>query len=109
MCVDYSTDSKLTERSNRLRVLQTTERRMSSKSKIKSKTRTPKKAVELQDAKIGFIGAGKMTESIINGLINFCKISPKKIFVAAPTEKNTGRFKEQGCSTTKRNIDIFAR
>jgi len=82
---------------------------MSSKSKIKSKTRTPKKAVELQDAKIGFIGAGKMTESIINGLINFCKISPKKIFVAAPTEKNTGRFKELGCTTTKRNIDIFAR
>lgn len=82
---------------------------MASKSRSKSKTRTPKKTVELQDAKIGFIGAGKMTESIINGLINFCKISAKKIFVAAPTEKNTGRFKELGCTTTKRNIDIFAR
>ena len=84
---------------------------MSSNSKIssKSKTRTPKKAVELQNAKIGFIGAGKMTESIINGLVNFCKISPKKIYVAAPTEKNTVRFKELGCTTTKRSIDIFAR
>lgn len=80
-----------------------------SKSKVRSKTRTPKKTVELQDAKIGFIGAGKMTESIINGLIHFCKISPKKIFVSAPTEKNTSRFKELGCVTTKRNIDIFAR
>ena len=33
-----------------------------------------------------------MTESIINCLLNFCKISPNKIFIGVPTEKNTSRF-----------------
>ena len=82
---------------------------MASAKKSKSRSRSPRKTVEMQDAKIGFIGAGKITESIVNGLVHFGKIAPNKIFVAAPSDKNTSKFKEMGCSTTKRNIDIFAR
>lgn len=82
---------------------------MASKSKSKSRSRSPRKTVELADAKIGFIGAGKITESIVNGLIHFGKIQPNKLYISAPSDKNTSKLKEMGCSTTKRNIDIFAR
>ncbi|KAI1301188.1 Pyrroline-5-carboxylate reductase 3 [Halotydeus destructor] len=80
---------------------------MSSGSKSKSKSR--KNDPELKDAKIGFIGGGKMTEMLVTGLINFAKIEPAKIFIAAPTDKNLDKFKSMGIKTTKRNIDIFGR
>ncbi|RWS16448.1 pyrroline-5-carboxylate reductase-like protein 1, partial [Dinothrombium tinctorium] len=78
----------------------------SKKSKSKSKTN---RVIELSSAKIGFIGAGRIAESIVQGLINYGKINQKQIFVAAPSDKNSIRMKELGCTTTKRNIDIFAR
>lgn len=81
---------------------------MSSK-KSRSKTRSPKKPLELSEAKIGFIGAGKICESTVTGLINYGKIAANKIYIAAPSDKNSNKLKELGCHTTKRNIDIFAR
>lgn len=65
--------------------------------------------VDLSTAKIGFLGAGKVTESIVTGLINVAKVEPNRIYIAAPTTKNSAKFKEKGCHVTKRNIDLFAR
>lgn len=67
------------------------------------------KDTELCEARIGFLGAGKMTESIVHGLIKYGSINPEKIHVAAPSSKNLQKFKEMGCHVTKRNIDIFGR
>lgn len=63
------------------------------------------------NARIGFIGSGKMTESIVTGLVNCAKIDPNRIAIAAPTNNNTDRLKIQfnGLKVTKRNLDIFGK
>lgn len=81
----------------------TMKKRSSTSKKSKGKT------IDLESAKIGIIGAGKSAEYIVDGLINFAKIPAKRIHIAAPSVKNTDKFKSLGCQTTKRNIDIFAR
>lgn len=65
--------------------------------------------LDLAVAKIGFIGAGKMAQCIIEGLINHGKIPPSNIFVAAPTNKNLEKLKTFGVKTSKRSIDIFSK
>jgi len=65
--------------------------------------------VELTEAKIGFLGAGKMAMAIIQGLIKYAKVDPKKIHVSAKTTKNLEAMKGIGCHITKRNYDIFAK
>ena len=65
--------------------------------------------LDLETAKIGFVGAGKIAQCIIEGLINYGKISPSKIFVSALTEKNLEKVKNLGVKTTKRSIDIFSK
>jgi len=77
-------------------------------SKTKSRSKT---ALNVSEAKIGFVGAGKISEAIINGLVVYGKIEPKRIHVAAPTGNNTERLKAnyQGLKVTKRNLDIFGK
>lgn len=41
--------------------------------------------------------------------MNHAKIDASRIHVAAPTEKNSAKFKAMGIKTTKRNIDLFGR
>ncbi|RWS23271.1 pyrroline-5-carboxylate reductase-like protein 1 [Leptotrombidium deliense] len=77
-----------------------------SKSK---RSKSKKKTIELSEAKIGFIGAGKMAECIVQGLISHGKIEPKKIYVGAPSDKNSSRLKELGVQTTRKMIDIFGK
>lgn len=79
--------------------------------KKRSSTARSKKGrtIDLENAKIGIIGAGKVAEYLVDGLLNFAKIPAKRIVIAAPSTKNTDKFKTLGCPTTKRNIDIFAR
>lgn len=62
-------------------------------------------------AKIGFIGAGKITQAIIQGLVKYGRVEPQRIHVSAPSTTNTDHLKEEykGLKTTKRNIDIFGR
>lgn len=62
-------------------------------------------------ARIGFIGSGKMTESIVCGLVNHAKIDPSRMAISAPTTNNTDRLKTQfkGLMVTKRNLDIFGK
>jgi hypothetical protein len=51
----------------------------SSSSPNKKKNNTK---VELSDAKIGFVGARKIAQSIIRGLMTYPKIDANRIFVA---------------------------
>ena len=65
--------------------------------------------LKLEDARIGVIGAGKMADALVQGLIHYGKIQAGKIHVAAPSTKNLETFKNYGCRVTKRNYDIFGR
>lgn len=65
--------------------------------------------LKLEDAKIGILGAGKIADALVQGFVNYGKISANKIHVAAPTEKHLENFKNYGCHITKRNIDLFGR
>lgn len=84
--------------------------RSSGSKKTSGKTK-PKKlgALTAEDAKIGIIGAGKIADALVQGLINYGKVAATRIHVAAPTSKNLESFKNYGCHITKRNIDIFGR
>jgi hypothetical protein len=72
------------------------------------KNRKPK-VVDFSNAKIGFIGAGKLTEILIQGLITYGKVEASRLHVSAPSTKNLERLKHQfsGLHVSKRNIDIF--
>ena len=65
--------------------------------------------VDLGAAKIGLIGAGKVADAIVRGLMQYAKVDPKRIHVSAKTTKNLEAFKQKGCHITKRNYDIFAK
>lgn len=70
--------------------------------------------VSEKNVRIGFIGAGKMTEVIVKGLLEIAspdgeRINPKQIFVASKSGKNHDHYKRLGCYTTKRSYDIFGR
>jgi len=65
--------------------------------------------LQLEHARIGFLGAGKMTESIVDGLMAHGNIPSRHIFVAAPSKKNLQHFKDKGCHASRRLIDIFAK
>ncbi|KAH9427063.1 pyrroline-5-carboxylate reductase 3-like [Dermatophagoides pteronyssinus] len=62
-----------------------------------------------QNCRIGFVGAGKMTEMIIKGLLEYAGITAKQIFVASKSGKNHDHYKQLGCSVTKRSYDIFGK
>jgi pyrroline-5-carboxylate reductase len=74
------------------------------------KSRKPK-IVDFSNAKIGFIGAGKLTETLIQRLITYGKVEASRLHVSAPSTKNLERLKHQfsGLHVSKRNIDIFGK
>jgi len=78
-------------------------------SKSKTGGRPKKGQLDLEKAKIGFVGAGMITRAIVDGLTSQAKIDPKKMFVVAPRSGQLDTFKSQGISVSKRNIDVFAR
>ncbi|XP_054160989.1 pyrroline-5-carboxylate reductase 3-like [Oppia nitens] len=65
--------------------------------------------VDISTAKIGFIGAGKITQALIHGFVRYGKVEASRIHVSAPTTKNLERLKQQysGLHITRRNLDIF--
>ncbi|XP_054164511.1 pyrroline-5-carboxylate reductase 3-like [Oppia nitens] len=86
------------------------DKKESKESKSGSKSSTKRKGkVDLSEAKIGFLGAGKTADAIIRGLIQYGKVDPKRIHVSAKTTKNLETIKQKGCHITKRNYDIFAK
>lgn len=70
-----------------------------------------KRVVDNNTVKIGFVGAGRLASSIVQGLVVYGKIEPKRILVAAPSPTNTEVLKQtyNGLKTSKRNIDAFGR
>ena len=80
-------------------------------SKVSAKpSRSRSKAVaSLEGARIGFIGAGRMTDSLVKGLLKSEKVKPKQVFIAAKTAKNFDAFKVQGITTSTRAYDIFGK
>jgi hypothetical protein len=75
-----------------------------------SKNKKPK-VVDFSNTKIGFIGTGKMTESIIQGLITYGKVVVSRLHVNAPSTKNLERLQQRfsDIHVSKRNIDIFGK
>lgn len=67
----------------------------SYKTKAKKDKKRKKKKKKL-DLKIGFIGAGKMSEAIVHFLIYSLKFNPNKIFISSPSGRNLEQFKDKG-------------
>ncbi|OTF82579.1 pyrroline-5-carboxylate reductase-like protein [Euroglyphus maynei] len=89
------------------------QRSTGSRSSIMRRRRKGEKVTE-KNVRIGFIGAGKMTEVIVKGLLESIsadgeRINPKQIFVASKSGKNHENYKRLGCFVTKRSYDIFGR
>ena len=92
-------------------------RRSSTGSKVESKasrgpTHSRSKVDNVSNARIGFLGAGRMTESIVKGLLRSndkCQIKAKQLYISAKTTKNLDVFKVQGIATTTRSYDIFGK
>ena len=88
-----------------------------NRSKVETKasrgpTRSRSKVDDVLNARIGFLGAGRMTESIVKGLLRTndrCQIKAKQLYVSAKTSKNLDTFKVQGITTTTRSYDIFGK
>lgn len=56
---------------------------------------------------IGFIGAGKMAQAMIEGILNSNKVSPEHIMASATTEKTLDKINTQyRILTTKNNTDV---
>lgn len=85
------------------------EEKKEKKEEKKEKKKKRAKVVDINEAKFGFLGAGKVADAIIRGLIQYGKVDPKRIYVAAKTTKNLEIMKQKGCHITKRNYDIFAK
>lgn len=75
----------------------------------RSRSGSRSKVASLDSARIGFIGAGRMTDSIIKGLLKAEKVKPKQIFISAKSAKNFDAFKVQGITTSTRAYDIFGK
>src|SRR6218665_3910879 len=73
-----------------------------------SKRRRRGKNVTFNDCRVGFIGAGRMTEAIVRGLIEKSML-PAHIFVSSKSGSNHFIFKTLGCKTTKRSYAVFSR
>ena len=61
------------------------------------------------NARIGFIGAGRLAESIARGLLYSARIGPRQLFVSAKSARNLDTFKAQGIATSTRPYDVFGR
>ena len=60
------------------------------------------------NCKFGFLGAGKMAEAIIRGLLEK-KTGTDRLFVASKNGKNHDIFKQLGAVVTKRTYDLFGK
>ena len=89
---------------------QRSKRNGSAGQSVSAKSR-PKRLgqLKLDEAKIGVIGAGKIADAIVQGMINYGRIPAGRIHVSEPSGRNLDNFKTYGCHVTKRNIDIFGR
>ncbi|XP_075438115.1 pyrroline-5-carboxylate reductase 3 [Ascaphus truei] len=60
------------------------------------------------DLRVGFIGAGKMAQGILEGMLLSGKIQAQNVLVSAPTDRNLGKLKGSGCCTTHCNNTVVS-
>lgn len=114
------------KKKEKIRSKSSSSKHSAKKPKSKQKKPTSKKRTENQEdqqqqldtLKIGFFGAGKMTESIVGGWLRSgsgpfglsALIRPEQLFVAAKSERNLGHFSaHHNITTTRRPYDLFGR
>ncbi|KAJ6217691.1 hypothetical protein RDWZM_008848 [Blomia tropicalis] len=78
-------------------------------SSLRKNRKSSSKLPQLSECRIGFLGAGKMTESIVRGLLKENKVKPRQLYVSARTNKNLDAFRKEGLNVTTRSYDIFGR
>ncbi|XP_075067704.1 pyrroline-5-carboxylate reductase 3 [Mixophyes fleayi] len=60
-----------------------------------------------EELRLGCIGAGKMAQGILGGIILAGKVPVSNITVSAPSETNLEYFRDKGCNTTHSNIAVL--
>lgn len=83
-----------------------------SRTGTKSSTKSGRRGggqLNMESCRIGFLGAGKLTEAIVKGLVQYSKIQPNRIFVTSKSGRTLDQFKQTGCVVTKRSYDLFAK
>ncbi len=63
----------------------------------------------MSNCRIGFLGAGKIAEAIVKGLLKHSKVAPNRICVSSKSGRTLDHFKQDGCIITKRSYDLFAK
>ncbi|RWS27470.1 pyrroline-5-carboxylate reductase-like protein 1 [Leptotrombidium deliense] len=58
---------------------------------------------------IGFIGAGHITEKIVNSILMRTKIEAYRIHISANTDEKNEKFTRLGCTFTTSNDELFSR
>ncbi|XP_062857248.1 pyrroline-5-carboxylate reductase 3 [Trichomycterus rosablanca] len=61
---------------------------------------------EMDNLKVGFIGAGNMAFGIAQGILKSGDISPSNVIVSAPSTNNFPRFQEMGVAVTHSNEEV---
>jgi len=83
--------------------------RTGSKSSTKSGSKRGRGPAGLDTCRIGFLGAGKLSEAIVKGLVNYSKVQASRICVTSKSGRTLDSFKQLGCVITKRSYDLFAK
>ncbi|KAI2799271.1 hypothetical protein BLOT_014432 [Blomia tropicalis] len=65
--------------------------------------------LSIGNVRIGFVGAGKMAEIIVRGLLYHTKVNPQCIYISSKSGKTFDRFNQMGVITTTRPYDIFGK
>ncbi|KAE8599870.1 hypothetical protein XENTR_v10017375 [Xenopus tropicalis] len=58
---------------------------------------------------VGCIGAGRMAQGVLEGILREGKIAAQNVTVSAPTDRNLEKFKLRGCRTSHNNRSVVSR
>nr|A1L2Q8.2 RecName: Full=Pyrroline-5-carboxylate reductase 3; Short=P5C reductase 3; Short=P5CR 3; AltName: Full=Pyrroline-5-carboxylate reductase-like protein [Xenopus laevis] len=57
---------------------------------------------------VGCIGAGRMAQGILEGILHKGEITPQNVMVSAPTDRNLEKLKARGCCTSHDNRSVVS-
>lgn len=61
----------------------------------------------LNPARIGFVGAGNMSQALLNGFIKKGLVDPANVIVSAPTDRNIMSIRKLGVRTSRSNSAVI--
>uniref|UniRef100_A0A8V0Y326 Pyrroline-5-carboxylate reductase n=2 Tax=Gallus gallus TaxID=9031 RepID=A0A8V0Y326_CHICK len=64
-------------------------------------------AMEAEELRVGFVGAGRMAGGLGRGLLRAGKVPASNIIVSAPSDRNLAEWREWGCRTTHCNLEVL--